>query len=75
MLTGISNKILSPIKAESERVVLAPQKQRSDGTKPSDFDKCEICITQTRQQTIYNKKKIFDFGFRTTISSLLFKKN
>ena len=34
-LTGILNTTLSRIKAESEKVVLA---------KPSDFNKCEICI-------------------------------
>ena len=37
-LTGISNKTLSSIKAESEKVVLAPWDPRSDGMKPSDFD-------------------------------------
>ena len=41
-LTGISNKTLSRIKAESEKVVLAPQKPRSNGIKPCDFDKCDI---------------------------------
>ena len=35
-LTGISNKTLSRIKAESEKVVLAPGKPRSDGMKPCD---------------------------------------
>ena len=34
-LTGISNKTLSSIKAESEKVVLAPLKPRSDGMKPT----------------------------------------
>ena len=43
-LTGISNKTLSRIKAESEKVVLAPRKPRSDRMKPWEFDKCEICI-------------------------------
>ena len=38
-LTDISNKTLSCIKAESEKVVLAP---RSDGMKPSDIKKCKI---------------------------------
>ena len=43
-LTGISNKMISGIKADSENAVLAPR-------KPSD--KCEICInckiTQNKQ--------------------------
>ena len=43
-LSGISNKTVSRIKAELEKVVLAPRKPRSDRMKPSDFDKCEICI-------------------------------
>ena len=43
-LTGISNKTLSGINAESEKVVLAPRKPPSDGMKPCDFDKCETCI-------------------------------
>ena len=43
-LTGISNKMSSRINAESEKVVLAPWKPRSDRMKPSDFDRCEICI-------------------------------
>ena len=34
-LTGISNKPLSRIKAESEKAVLAPWKPRSGGMKPS----------------------------------------
>ena len=43
-LTGISNKTLWRIKAESEKVVLAHWKPRSDRMKSCDFDKCEICI-------------------------------
>ena len=43
-LTGISNKTLSRIKAEPEKLVLAPRKPRIDRKKPSDFDKCEICM-------------------------------
>ena len=43
-LTGISNKTLSRTNAESEKVVLVPQKPRSNGMKPCDFDKCETCI-------------------------------
>ena len=43
-LPGIPNKTLSHIKAESEKLVLAPWKPRSDGMKPCDFDKCGICI-------------------------------
>ena len=39
-LTGISSRI----KAESEKVFLAPRKPRNDVMKPCDFDKCEICI-------------------------------
>ena len=38
-MTGLSNKPLSRIKAESEKVVLAPRRD-----EPSDFDKCKICI-------------------------------
>ena len=60
----ISNKTLWRIKAESEKVVLAPRKSRSDGMKPSDFDKCEIYMyklqNHTRQQPIYNKKIGFE---------------
>ena len=54
-LTGISNKMLSRIKVETEKVVLAPRKPRSDGMKPSDFDKCEICIlkSHTNKTTYY----------------------
>ena len=56
--TGISNKTLSRIKAESEKVVLAPRKPQSDGMKPGDFDKCEYNKlqnhTQTRQRTNNN---------------------
>ena len=37
-LTGISNKTLSCIKAESE-VFLVPRKPQRNGMKPSDFDK------------------------------------
>ena len=37
--TGISNKALLRINAESENVVLTPWKPRSDGMKPRDFDK------------------------------------
>ena len=44
MLTGISKKTLSRIKAELEKVGLVPRKPRSDGMRPCDFDKCEICI-------------------------------
>ena len=44
----------------------------------SDFDKCEICINckiihNKQDDKLYIIKKIFEFGFRTTISSLLFK--
>ena len=35
--TGISNKTLSCIKAESEKVVLAPRKPRGDDMNPCDF--------------------------------------
>ena len=42
-LTGIADKTFLHIKAESEKVVLAPLKPRSGGMKPCDFDKCEIC--------------------------------
>ena len=65
---GISNKTLSRVKAELEKVVLVPQKPRSDGMKPIDFDKGEICIickiTHKQDNTLYIiKKGIFDFGF------------
>ena len=52
MLTGISNKTLSRIKAESEKVLLAPRKPRSNGMKPGDFDKCEInhCLQYTQNR-------------------------
>ena len=73
-LTGISNKTLSRIKAESEKVVLAPRRDET-----WRLDKCEICInckiTHKQDNKLYIiEKKIFNFGFRTTISSLLFKK-
>ena len=78
-LTGISIKTLSHIKAELEKVVLAPWKPWSGIMELSDFDKCERCInckiTDNKQYNkLYIIKKIFEFGFRTTISSLLFKK-
>ena len=80
-LTGISNKTLSRTKADSENAVLAPRKPWRDRVELSDFEKCEVCINckthtqQTRQQTIYNTKKIFDFrGSNHSLSSLLFKK-
>ena len=73
--TGIQNKTLSRIKAESRRW---SSRLGSHGMKPSDFDKCEICIhcktTQKQDNKLYIIKTIFYFGFRTTISSLLFKK-
>ena len=57
-LTGISNKSLSRIKAESEKVVLVPLKPGSDGMKPSDFDKYELCInckiTHKQDNKLYN---------------------
>ena len=68
-LTGISNKTLSRIKAESsEKVVLTPRKPRSDGMKPSDFDKCEICInckiTHKQDNKLYIiKKRSLILGF------------
>ena len=43
-LTGISNKTLSRIKAESEKAILASRKPRSHRMKLGDFDKCEIYI-------------------------------
>ena len=72
-------KTLSCIKTEPEEMVLAPLKPRSDGMEPSDFGKCEICInckiTHKQDTKLYIiKKDLFDVGFRTTISSLLFKK-
>ena len=73
-------KALSHTKAGSEKVVLAPRKPRSDGMEPCDFDKCEICINCKTTHKEGNKlyiiffKKNFDFEFRNTISSLLFKK-
>ena len=78
-LTGISNKTITRIKADSENAVLAPRKPWRDRMELSAFDKCELWINckiidnKKRQQTIYNKN-IFDFGFRTTISSLLYQK-
>ena len=58
-LTCISNKTLSRIKAESEKVVLA---------KPSDFNKCEICInckiTHKQDNRLYiTKKRSLSLGF------------
>ena len=79
-LTGIPDKTFSRIKAESEKVVLAPRKPQSNGMKHCDFDKCEICINckithkQDNKLYIIKKKRIVDFGFRTTNPSLLFKK-
>ena len=65
-LTGISNKTLARIKAESEEVVLAPRKPRSDRMKPSDFDKCEICnnckTTHKQDNKFYIKIKKDLFG-------------
>ena len=59
-------------------MVLAPRKSGSDGMKPWDFDKCEICIncniTHKQDNKLYIIKKIVDFRLRTTISSVLFKK-
>ena len=50
-------------------------KLQGDGMESSDFDKCGICINcKIKHKQDNNKKKIVDFGFRTTISSLLFKK-
>ena len=48
-LTGISNKTISRIKADSENAVLAPE----TGWSFSDFDKCEICINC---KIIHNKQ-------------------
>ena len=39
--SGISNKSISRIKADSENAVLAPRKPR-DRMELSDFDKCEL---------------------------------
>ena len=51
-LTCISNKMLSRIKAESEKVVFA---------NSGDFDKCEICIickiTHKQDNKLYIIKK------------------
>ena len=74
-LTGISNKTFSRIKAESEKVVLAPQKPRNDGMKPSDFDKCEICINckithKQENKLLYNKKRYLILGFQPLHVSL-----
>ena len=75
-LTGISNKTLSRIKAGSENFFW--WSSRLGGMKPSDFDKCKLCIdckiTHKQDNKLYIIKKIFDFGFRTTSSSLPFKK-
>ena len=79
-VTGISNKTISRIKASSENAVLTPRKPWRDRMELSDFDKCEIFINckithNKHDNKLYIiKKYIFDFGFRTTISSLLFKK-
>ena len=79
-LTGISNKTLSRIKADSENAVLAPRKPWRDRMELSDFDTCEKFINCKIKHNKPDKKLyiiktyIFDFGFRTTISSLLFKK-
>ena len=59
MQTGISNKTLSRIKADSEKVVLAPRKPRSDGVRPWDFDKCEICINCTCKITHKQDNKLY----------------
>ena len=70
-----TKQTLSRIKAESRRW---SSRLGSHGMKPSDFDKCEICIhcktTHKQDNKLYIIKTIFYFGFRTTISSLLFKK-
>ena len=50
-LTGISNKTISRIKADSENAVLGSHEET--GWCFSDFDKCEICINC---KIIHNKQ-------------------
>ena len=65
-------KTLSCIKAESDEMVHAPLKPRSDGMEPSG--KCEICINckiaHKQDIKLYiMKKRSLVLGFEPTISS------
>ena len=82
-MTGISNKTISHIKADW-RMQSSSLRSHEETARMelSDFDKCEICINckiiqadNKQDNKLYIINKIFGFGFRYTISSLLLKKD
>ena len=63
MLNGVSTRILSRIKAEPEKEILASRKPRSDKIELDNFDKCVVRRTVNE---MYGLKKI-----RSTLDRIL----